>query len=180
MKEYGERIGHAVMAVRQMHSDVSRLLQDCDGTIGKGKPSLFGNSVTRELTYQLRATEWMAQGVYRYWDASEELPGLVVAVTVAFFFSQPNLPKEPVLILGQLKYAVETDGSAKGICKEWDLWEAFSRLPQEHRKLGVVLSAAYENPSHVEWAKLTAVPLYEIASMNDVQALLERVRQAHP
>src|SRR6516225_545657 len=83
--DYGKKINQALKAVRQMHADVSKLLVDADGTIGKGKIAVFSNA-TRDLTVGVQAKTWMAWFVYRYYaapDATEA--GMVDAVTVWFF-----------------------------------------------------------------------------------------------
>jgi len=51
--EYGKKASRALAAVRRMHGDVSKLLADADGTIGKGKVSAFGSWATQELTYPI-------------------------------------------------------------------------------------------------------------------------------
>ncbi len=36
-KRYGEKIHNAIKAVARLHTDTSKLLRECDGTIGKGR-----------------------------------------------------------------------------------------------------------------------------------------------
>lgn len=105
--DYGQKINLALAAVRRMHADVSKLLVDADGSIGKGKASVFDAYATRDLTYHYRADFWMAEGVYRLYapkGASDEHP--VEGLTVRFFDQEGRI-EEPFLIVGQLKYKLE-------------------------------------------------------------------------
>jgi hypothetical protein len=71
--DYGKKIAKAFEAIYQLHNDVARLLQDCDGTIGKGKPSIFGSTVTRDLSQAVyNPGRWMPAVLYRYYDGSQE------------------------------------------------------------------------------------------------------------
>src|SRR3954454_1641309 len=90
--DYGLKISRALAAVRRMHADVSKLLVDADGTIGKDKDSLFGNYATRNLTYSVKADFWMAWFVHRYYAAPNGPdPGLVDAISVWFFDNQSRI-----------------------------------------------------------------------------------------
>lgn len=179
--EYGTKMAGALKAVAQMHSDTSKLLQDCDQEIGKGRPSIFGSYATRDLTYNFQADFWMAEGVYRYYQAG---PALVDGVTVAFFHaSEPDDPRsdtEPLLLVARIQYATAGDGaSSKGNCKEWDIWHMyFDWVPD--RKLGQILSVGRAGDGRIEWARLIAVPLFSISRIEDVAALMSRVIDAAP
>ena len=67
--EQGRNIASALMAVRNLHGDCGRLLRDCDKFIGRGRPSVFGSFVTKDLTYSVNSALWMAEGLYRYYDS---------------------------------------------------------------------------------------------------------------
>lgn len=157
-----------------MHSDTSRLLQDCDGTIGRNRPSVFKNSVTRDLSYHVHTTHWMAKAVYRLYDASEEGRGLVEGITIDF--SVDGLFNQPLLIVGQVLYVQAADASVTDACKQWDLWEAFFNWSAE-RTLKSVLMPESQDTGRIEWVKLMAVPLYEIEKMADVERLMQKVRE---
>lgn len=173
-EDYGKKMGNAIRAVAKMHSDTSRLLQDCDGTIGKDKASVFGSYATRDLTYNVRADQWMAQGVYRYYDASTERQGLVDGIMVYFFSRGPYDHQEPLLIVGRIQYHVESGAAIKGICQEWDLWYA---LFDWGAGLEVNKVLTPGSPDRIEWIRLFAVPLYSVKSMDDVVSLMKQVRK---
>lgn len=174
--EYGNKIGTALRAIRQMHSDTSRLLQDCDGTIGRHRPSVFGSNATRDLTYQFNAAQWMAEGVYRYYDAADVEAGLVEGITTAFIDKvKPERPEEPLLIVGQIKYKVEDGKAIAETCLGWDLWNVyFDGLPAA--KTGTILFTKGWQTGRVDWVKLIAVPLYSVSSMAVVEELMAKVR----
>jgi hypothetical protein len=171
MTEYGAKIAAALRAVRQMHSDCSRLLQDCDGTIGLKRKPLFGSYATRDLTWNYIAPQWMAEGVYRFYDAkSDSDPSLVEGVTIAFIDKMnPAQPEEPLLLVGQLRYKAGTQ------CKEWDLWHAFFELAGD-RSLGTVLSARVPQHDRMESFRVMAKPLYLVTGMDTVVDMMAAVR----
>jgi len=68
--DYGRQIMIALNAVRQLHSDTTRLLVDFGKKMGADWYSVFGNFATRELTYSVNTEFWMAEGVYRYGRAT--------------------------------------------------------------------------------------------------------------
>lgn len=96
--EYGERIAGALKAIAMLHSDTSKLLVDCDKQIGKDRKSVFANYATRDLTYNVKAECWMAEGVYRYYEAG---PLLVDGVTVTFFNKKEHT--EPLLKVSRIR-----------------------------------------------------------------------------
>src|SRR5580700_7523452 len=98
-EDYGALINGAVRAIVKMHGDTSKLLIDCDKRIGKGRTSVFGNSATRDLKYNVLAEYWMAQAVYRYYLIS---PNYVESVTVSFW---EESTAEPMFLLAQIQYA---------------------------------------------------------------------------
>ena len=107
-----------------MHADTSRLLQDFDGINGGNHEPVY-DTETRYITWNVNANQWMAQGVYRYYDLADDQPGVVEGITVAFIEKDnPSNIDEPLLIAGQLKYKLNGGSSVRGICQEWDLWNA--------------------------------------------------------
>jgi hypothetical protein len=176
--DYGTRMGNALRAVRQMHSDAARLLQDCDTTIGSGRKSIF-DMATRDLTWKVDATQWMAEGVYRYYDASDQMPGLVEAVLVAFIDrDKPERPEEPLLIVGRIKYGVDTSlQTAVHPCEEWDLWYAYFDWYGRQESVGRPVMLGPRSQRQIEWVKFFAVPLYSVTGMDVVVRGMETVRQ---
>src|ERR1700751_5139501 len=102
--EYGIKIDFALRAVAQLHKDASKLLVDFDSRTELGWNSIFGNYATSELTYHMRATSWMARGVYRYY-AHDQHPGLVEGIAICFIERSLN---EPVFLAARLRYNLES------------------------------------------------------------------------
>jgi hypothetical protein len=179
--DYGKKIGDALRAIRQMHSDTSKLLKDCDGTIGKGRVSIFGNNATRELTYSVAATQWMAEGVYRFYDAQDKEAGLLEGVTACFIDEATGIKiSSPILIVGQIKYKMDGQASPKANCDPWDLWYGFLEWT-EKKVFGEVhtpIATETEDTERIASMKLAAVPLYSVTSMKVVEELMTKVREA--
>lgn len=60
---------------------------------------------------------------------------------------------------------------------EWDLWYAYFKW-SDRRVVDEVLVPAPQTKGRIEWAKVIAVPLYSVQSIDHVLQLLERVRSA--
>lgn len=170
MTEYGEKVGAALKAVVQLHIDTSKLLVDLDKKM-LGYSSVFGNVATSELTYHVRAEGWIASGVYRYYTKAEE-PGLVDGITICFL--DPRLT-EPLLLVAELKYHLESGADIRRICKPWDIWYLYfdwSGGAIEQR----VITTKDADHGRIECCKLKAVPLYTIQQIEDVKRILGEVR----
>jgi len=172
-EDYGVLITGAVRAVASMHGDTSKLLLDCDKYIGKGRPSVFGNYATRDLTYNVQAKHWMAEGVYRFYLAGSHR---VEAVTASFL---EESTAEPMFLIGQIQYrcdnALEEELTAiKRICTEWDVWSLY--FDWGERVHDVVLKYENIDDGRIESARLIAVPLFSIASIEQVVALKNRLQ----
>lgn len=180
--EYGQKIAGALKAIITLHSDTSKLLCDCDKHIGKDRDSVFANYATRDLTYHVRASFWMAEGVYRYYDAG---PRLVDGVTVTFFNREAET--EPLLKIARIQYSDTSpangsdskDEGLRAFCKEWDIWSLFFRFTEE-RRLGEILTFADADNGRIAWARLIAVPLFSIGRIEDVIELVGRVVESAP
>ncbi len=180
---YGGKIQNALHAVVQMHKDTSKLLQSCDDTIGKGKKPIFRGYATDDLSRSYDAPQWslagwMVPGVYRYYYASTKQPGLVEGVTAVFVPYKIQPISEPLFIVGQLDYKIESDGDdAKQKLYVWDLWDGFF----DKQALYTVLhpqNVGEDAKDRIKTMKLIAVPLYSIKDIEQVEALMEQVRQA--
>jgi hypothetical protein len=171
---YSKKIAKAFEAIYQLHMDASILLKDCDGTIGKGKESVFGNVVMSGLSTTLYGSDaWMPYAVYRYYDATREAPGLVDGVMV-YFWDLPPMPDEPMLIVGRIKYRLADDADIRSVCNGWDLWGGafeWSKPPSP----GEVTRLTDVGKGRIEWMKLVLAPLYSIKSMKDVEQLMKSV-----
>jgi len=172
--DYGELVGSALRAVAQLHSDTSRLLVDCEKHIGEGRKSIFGNWVTQDLTYNMRAEQWMAEGVFLYYPAGERS---VDAITISFL--EGSL-KEPMFLIARIQYAGPENASTeedefalvKSLCKGWDLWYLYFR---GEPLLNEVIEYRNAEKGRIELARAIAVPLYSIGSIEDVIQLRDRL-----
>jgi hypothetical protein len=168
--DYGKRVEGALDAIRQLHADTSRLLVDFGKTVDANWDSVFGNYVTRGLTYNVIADYWMAEGVYRYWSDIFD-PAVVKALTVCFF---GRGIAEPLLLVAQLNYLMEGGAETKTVCKEWDVWQLYFDW-NDRPVTGEVMSSAGADKGRIKAAKLLAVPLYSITSVVDVVSLMSKV-----
>lgn len=180
--DYGRRVGMAIRAVRQLHEDASRLLSDCDGTIGKGlRVCPRANVATADLSTVLGGC-WMAEGAYRCYAASETQAGLMDGICLCFLGTKVAR-EEPVLIVGQIAYRLEAGQGLADVIYGWDLWYLFAdNCPS--LAYGEVHSSGpltwQDGGKSFDGFKLIAVPLYSIRSMDDVVALMDRVRATVP
>lgn len=177
MNDYGKRVGNAFNAIYRLHLDTGKLLQDCDGSIGKGLTSLFGNVVTRDLSKAIYDPGfWMPGGVYRFYDASKSGQGLVEGVTI-YYWDAPPLHDEPLFILAQMKYRVgDGDSAEPPDCREWDIWESYFTWNTDHQ-CGKVIRLNDVGDGRLEWVKVISAPLYSIKSIKDVEQMMSKVRQ---
>ncbi len=177
-QRYGIKVQNAINAVQQLHTDTSKLLQQCDDTIGEGKDSVFGSYATKDRTYSYNAKMWMAYGVYRYYSTparpgrASSQHGLVDAVTAVFVpDDEQNIP-EPLFIVGQIEYQDQGwDG--------WDLWSGFFDWNGNKQELNKVIHPKEldkEIMARIKNMKLIAVPLYQIKKIDKVEKLMKRVR----
>jgi len=169
--DYGKKIGQALDAVIKMHSQVSQLLVDCDGLF-QDYVSVFGSYATRELTYNVKAESWMADGVYRYWYKTN-VP--IIAITVIFFRPENTAQREePLLLVGQIDYNDFDSNHPKEKCNEWDLWWSLTRWGTQPFRLEEIREL---NKPDDRIAKIitTAVPLFSIENFADVKQLFSRV-----
>ena len=172
---YGKKIGQAIDAIRKMHAQVSQLMVDCDGLF-QDYSSVFGSYATRELTYNVRAESWMADGVYRYWYRTD---GPVIAITVIFFRPDNKVQREePLLIVGQIDYNEFDPKHPKEKCSEWDLWWSLTDWGTQPFCLDQIREII--KPDDKQLDRITrvvaiAVPLFSIENFADVKELFHRI-----
>jgi len=84
--EYGKQMDIALAAVRRMYADTSKMLHDCDSTIGRGKKPIHGNNIVCGQSFTLnKSDEWMPQFAYRYYEPVPTVEsGVIEAVVVCF------------------------------------------------------------------------------------------------
>lgn len=176
--DYGKKISLALAAVRRMHADVSKLLLDADGTLGKHKASVFGNWATRDLNYKPKADYWMSWFVYRYYASAEgAAPGLVEGLSVCFF-DNLNRITEPHLLVGQFSYDLAPDQEIGKVCQEYDLVFAYVQWSGPPVPRRVLTGSRPPQRPAINWYKVIGAPLYAINAMDDVTRLMEQVRVA--
>jgi hypothetical protein len=169
----------ALKAVRQLYADASRLLSDCDSTIGKGRRVCTRSYAATAGLSSLLGGLWMAEGAYRCYAADpQRRPGLVEAVCLCFL-GEKVAKDEPVLVAGRIAYRLDDGQVLADVCDGWDLWYLFADDCPE-RTCGVVHSSGPltwpDGGKSFDGFSLVAVPLYSISSMDDVVALMERAR----
>lgn len=168
-EDYGKQVAVAIRAVQQMHSDCSKLLLEFDRKM-EGWSPVYGNFATRDLTYHVRANQWMADGVYRFYS-HKNFPGVVRGITVAFTEDEID---EPLLIVSNITYnTIAAD--VKSVCQEWDPWYAFFEWGGKRVFDEVLLFETIDPQKRIQSARLIAKPLYSIKSMEDVDNLMNRV-----
>jgi len=180
----GQSISAALKAVANFHSDTSKLLIDCDKYIGNSRRSVFGNYATKDLSYHVKASFWMPEGMFRYYEAG---PSLVDGVCVTFFnpaaLLNPKFETEPVFKAARIQYRTaetstqsssDSSEALKTVCDGWDIWSLFFKHHQE-RPLGQVLEFADIDQGRIKWARLIAVPLLSITRIDDARVLAQRV-----
>lgn len=173
-KEYGPRVGTALAAVRQLHSDASKLLQECDTRIAPGRESMFGAYATQDLTYSYRTEFWMAEAVFRYYRT--DVPDWVHGVTVCFFDRAGRI-SEPIIIVGSLRYPPVTEGNSA--CQAWDLWDCYfeSKPRPDFDMLAQMMNLA--NGRILE-ARILVRRLYDLQSFDDVEAMFRNASAPSP
>jgi hypothetical protein len=170
--EYGRKINRALAAVRRLHGDVSKLLVDADGTIGKDLlPAIEVATVDQARGHRVDC--WMAKGVFRMWKARPPADQTLRDVLMVRFFDAIFPIEEPILLLGQLKYRERVPSQVN---RSWDLWSAYTVWSGEHQPPEKVRVGG--PVKDVEWFTVIGVPLYRIGSMADVVKLMQRVRSA--
>lgn len=169
--DYGKRLATALAAIRQLHSDTSKLMVDFDSKMfADGWYSVYENYATRDLTYNVKADCWMASGVYRYY-AKDASPGVVEGLTICFF---DHRIEEPLLLVSKIFYNTSAGKPLKEICRAWDIWELFFDRTDK-RELGSVYTYRNIDNGRIEWAKVLAVPLLSIKSLIDAEARLKQI-----
>lgn len=173
MKEtdYGKKIGQALKAIAKMHSQVSQLLSDCDGLFPDYE-SVFRTTVTRDLTYHVKADFWMAEGVYRYWFKPNQP---VLGVTVMFHDREGKL-EQPLLGVGSIVYLDVTAQNVRERCDGWHLWYGVMDWSPQPPRLGEVLELSDpDGNGTIENMKLIAVALFQIENLDDIKSLFGKV-----
>jgi len=172
--EYGKKLTTALAAVRQLHSDTSKLLVDFDSKMfAGGWSSVFENIATRDLTYAVKAQFWMAEAVFRYY-AKDGNPGHVEGLTVVFF---ERRAKEPLFLIAQLQYRMGANKLISDVCRPWDIWYLYFEHTDK-RELQTLHTFRNIDNDRIERAAVLAVPLLSIKTPADAVATLEQVREA--
>lgn len=177
--DYGRRVALALRAVQQLHQDAGRLLQDCDGTVGKGLQLATKNSSVTKDTYWTLGKRWMPEGAFRcYSPEPGSRPGLI-DVVCACFYGEKVAVDEPALIVGRYEYRLAEGVRVQDLCDGWDVWYLLADHCDPRPADELLSGGPVEwEERQVEWFRLVSVPLFSVRSMDDVVRLMERVRAA--
>ena len=168
-EDYGKQINVALRAVEQMHSDCSRLLLEFDRKMEGWKP-IFGNYATRDLTYNVRAQRWMAEGVYRLYS-NNAYSSMLHGLTISFIEANTD---QPLLLVAEVRYA-DKSSDIKTVCREWDLWGIFFDWGVQRNYNEVLSFTSIDPDKRIESARLIAKPLYSVKSVDEVAELMKQV-----
>jgi hypothetical protein len=168
--DYGKQIGQAFAAVWQLHKDVSRLLTD---TLARLRPSRnYNTAVFKDLSYTLHTPDgWMPYAVCVP-TTGGDLPPNVIETFLVHFWDEPPKPQEPHLVVARLTYRMSEDGRMEPAF--WDAWEACFDWTDTF-PVRLVHRDTFDD-DRVESVAVTAVPLFDITSVDDVLRLVEEVR----
>ncbi len=170
--DYGKQVGQAFAAVFQLHKDVSRLLADVAPKLGNGRVN--ENAVITGLSAsRWNPTQWMPYSVCMMSTGGKLPANVVEAVMVYFWREPPHPPQEPHLVLARFTYKLDPNGLTKH--QYWDTCDACFKWSDSF-PVGVVNRFSPTDHDRVESVTVTAVPLFSIASVDDVLRHMERVR----
>ena len=168
--DYGKQLGTAFAAVWQMHKDVSRLLTDVAPKLEAGRTS--SASVIKGTSWLLNSPDrWMPYRVSMSSAGGDLAPNVNEFVAV-YFWGDPLKPQEPHLVLARVTYLTDQDG------KTWpDFWDADSASFEWDQPFPLrVVNRFTPDHDRVESVSVTAVPLFDIASVDDVLRHMADVR----
>jgi hypothetical protein len=138
-----------------------------------GWSSVFENTATRDLTYSVRASFWMAEAVFRYY-AKDGSPGHVEGLTIVFF---ERRAEEPLFLISQIQYRMEASKLISDVCGPWDIWYLYFKHTDK-RELQTLHTFRNIDNDRIERAAVLAVPLLSIKTLAAAVATLEQVREA--
>lgn len=170
--EYGKQIGRAFAAVYQLHRDVSRLLTDTSPRLGTNRtiyPYIF-----KDLGYSVSTPDrWMPYNL-SVQTTGGDLPANVAEFVLVYFWDEPPKPQEPHLVLARVTYKRGDNG-----LPTVEFWDAYSACFEwgEPFPAGVVNRFSLADSERVESVTVTAVPLFDITSVDDVLKHMQAVRE---
>ncbi len=173
--DYGKQVGQAFAAVFQLHKDVSRLLMDTLARLKRnGREAVWANYAFDGMSSSpMRPDQWMPYAVCLP-TCNGDLPKNVYEVLMVHFWDESPKPQEPHLVLARVTYRVNEDGGKEPAF--WDGWDAWTKWDQPF-PVGVVNRFDLPDHDRVQSVAITAVPLFDINSVDDVLKHLEKVRE---
>src|SRR6266849_3876316 len=108
--DYGRKVGQAIQAVLQLHSDIGRLFRELDSNEYKEWEPIFGSLVTKNGPKDVKKGLLMPYFVFRYYRKKAN-PSLVEGVTCQFFKGSASL-NEPQFLVSQVQYKSHDGKSA--------------------------------------------------------------------
>lgn len=172
--DYGKQVGKAFEAVYQLHKDVSRLLADCIGVLGKGRKTPHWPYVFLGVSGSAHDTEkWMPFATRRYFTGGD-LPPSAAEFVLAYFWSPLPYPQEPLLVVGRVTYHPTESAEIKP-----DFYDAWTLAFEQGGPLAVgeVTRHVLSEHERIASADVLAVPLFSINSVDDVLKHMEEVRK---
>ena len=170
-EQYGKRVGQALRAVHQLHSDSSRLLLDMDRAM-HGWKSVYDSTVTNDIPYTTGKDRYMAEGLFRHYYQNQEM-NFVVALNLCFFDSEDPTLDEPILVAAELNY--DSQSTAKDTSRAWDPWNAFFIWGERPKLHDVFVVTSPESFEREVAGNAIAVPLYDVTSTDYVKGLLANI-----
>lgn len=172
-ESWGVQMARALRAVREMHSDASRLLLDLDRGL-LGYKSVYGSFATMDLSYDIKRGMFMAEGLLRHWVESSA-KDTVVAVNIAFWDETAKII-EPMFIAAKLLY-LEPVPTTPDRSKAWDPWSAYLSWTTDRKPWELLEAAPPQKRADLLRVVTFAVPLSSITTEAHGRDLLNKVKE---
>lgn len=164
----GRNMGLAFRYIQQVFKETAQLMKKLDSLMGKDWIPTYGNRTTRDVTSHIDDPEyWLVEASFRIYDSKNE-PSIKKGITVVYWGKNVD---EPILIVGKMRYILDSaTGRPKGL-GHWDLWDAWFERDYEGKQTdGTVYQIKYEQEGdYIEDAKVFAIPLVSIQSEDDIK-----------
>lgn len=168
MSEKGENIVKAFKFIQRFYKEVSQLLRKLDDLMEEnGWTSAKGNTTTSEVSKDLQKPEkWLPDGSFRLFE-NEKFPHIRKGIVINYVFE--DRIKEPILILGRVKYKTLEKA------QDWDIWNLWFDDRKERVLYKDYLESKPENKMWylekgvIDEASLYAMNLLDLANEEDIK-----------
>lgn len=173
---YGRKVGTAMSAVRQLHADTARLLQDCDGLMRtRGKRSLWKDPAY-PVSPSAGAQGWLTDGAFRAYVRDGGWDGSVTWVLAAFMDKNDDDLGEPLLVVGKAEYRARKKQPALDVVQKWDAWFATPDWEEVQSSLGTLTVYGSEDVDEPLTAfKFIARKLCEVTDAKVLEKMIGQV-----